>query len=813
MRGISYGPFAPDKQGSCLPSGEPLCEDLERIAGLGINTLRVYHVPSAEVLEVCSALGLRLFITIPWTQHVDFFAEREAGEEAMSAVREAVRCCRGSEAVIGYFVANEIESSLVRWIGRRRVEDFLERLIEIGRREDEEALFAYPNYPSTEYLRPANVDLFAFNVYLEEPDSFRHYLGRLQNISGDKPLIISEFGLNAGGGNEAAQAGVFDWHWKEVCARGLAGSIWFSYTDEWFRGGQEVRDWHFGMVTRDRREREICARAREWFLPRGRVERAWEISGGPRVSVIVCSYNGTRKLAACLESLGRLRYPDYEVILVDDGSVDEVGEIARGFKHVRYLRQEHAGLSVARNFGAESAEGDILAYTDDDCLADEDWIGSLVRVFQECEVSAVGGPNIPPEAENMIEACVAAAPGSPSHVLLSDTEAEHIPGCNLAVRRCAFEDVGGFLPEFAAAGDDVDFCWRLHERGHRIGFCPAAMVWHHRRSRAIDYFQQQRGYGRAEALLLRRHPTRFGPVGGAHWRGVVYPSGGGLPPSSGGGNRIYQGTFGHAPFQRMYGGQESQLGYLVSSVQWAAITFVLLAAGAFAWWVLPAGLAMAAASLVRAGRMAARGEIAGTHDGLAARLCLFLFAWSQPLVRGWARWAGSLGFPRPRRSFPDLLEFSSWSMPPLLRLRLQERFWNECGRSREDLFPVVVGEFHRRGWDCDPGHGWEEWDLEISPRGGLWSARLFSCTEYHQGQRRLTRVRLEAAPTALVGLLEGVAILGSVVGGIFFGWRAMVAVLVLLAVGIGLGLAWRLLMLRTVRGVVRRAAQEAEVGA
>ncbi|MFN9939319.1 MAG: glycosyltransferase family A protein, partial [bacterium] len=82
--------------------------------------------------------------------------------------------------------------------------------------------------------------------------------------------------------------------------------------------------------------------------------------------MVVCTRNGARTLSECLESLKALNYPHYEVWLVDDGSTDATPEIAKGFHFVKYYRQEPAGLSVARNRGAELATGSIVAYTDDD---------------------------------------------------------------------------------------------------------------------------------------------------------------------------------------------------------------------------------------------------------------------------------------------------------------------------------------------------------------------------------------------------------------------------------------------------------------
>jgi hypothetical protein len=141
---------------------------------------------------------------------------------------------------------------------------------------------------------------------------------------------------------------------------------------------------------------------------------------------------------------------------------------------------------------------------------------------------------------------IRSAPGAPSHVLLDDTRAEHLPGCNIAVRKDVFAAVGGFDPIFRTAGDDVDFCWRLSDAGHRLAFVPGAFVWHWRRPSIRAFLRQQTGYGKAEKLLLAKHPVRFGKNGDARWTGFVY---GGGAVSVGEGSIIYHGPMGQAGYQ------------------------------------------------------------------------------------------------------------------------------------------------------------------------------------------------------------------------------------------------------------------------
>ena len=113
----------------------------------------------------------------------------------------------------------------------------------------------------------------------------------------------------------------------------------------------------------------------------------------------------------------------------------------------------------------------MIAYTDSDCVADPNWLIHLVHQLTRSGAAAVGGPNLTPE-DGWLAACVAAAPGQPTHVLVSDQVAEHIPGCNMAFRREALEAINGFDPQFRKAGDDVDICWRLQHEGLLITFAP-----------------------------------------------------------------------------------------------------------------------------------------------------------------------------------------------------------------------------------------------------------------------------------------------------------------------------------------------------
>jgi glycosyltransferase involved in cell wall biosynthesis len=458
----------------------------------------------------------------------------------------------------------------------------------------------------------------------------------------------------------------------------------------------------------------------------------------PFVSVIVCSYNGARTLAACLDSLGKLNYPNYEVILVDDGSTDDTAYIAAQFPNVRYIHQKNQGLSHARNTGAAAAKGEVFVYTDSDCMADIDWLYYLIGTLVSGDYAGVGGPNVSPPAQNWVQACVAAAPGGPSHVLLTDTIAEHIPGCNMAFHRWAFERAGGFDVEYHKAGDDVDFCWRLQQAGGVIAFSPTAIVWHHRRFTLRAFFKQQDGYGEAESLLRFKHLIFFGPTGAAKWRGQIY----GAPRFSWFLNRpiVYHGVFGEGFFQSIYPAAQSEVAIYLGSIEWFALTVFLFGLGVFLPGLRIVPYLMFGGTLGVALSYMIRARIEPRFDTVHARLLVMVLAFVQPLVRGWSRYFTWLRFKRTPRSVISRHEYLPANGRPAGTLS-RRMFWSKDGRDRHYLLGEIFNVLEEEGWRYSVDSGWNEWDIQIY--GNFWwSIALQTVTEYHADAQCLTRVRL-----------------------------------------------------------------------
>ncbi|HEY3188829.1 MAG TPA: glycosyltransferase, partial [Solirubrobacteraceae bacterium] len=544
VRGVTYGTFRPDPVGREYPSPIRVEQDLEGIAAVGFNAVRTYTVPPRDLLDAAWRRGLRVLVGLPWEQHVTFLDDRRRAASIVARVRDGVRACAAHSAVLAYAVGNEIPASIVRWHGRSAIERFIARLADAARAEDPHALITYVNYPTTEYLDLPFLDLLCVNVYLEARERLVAYLARLHNLAGDRPLLLTEIGLDSRRHGRFGQAQALDGQVRAAFASGCAGAFVFAWTDEWHRGGHDVEDWDFGLTDRARHPKPALAAVRDALAEVPFGTRPW-----PRVSVVVCSRNGARTIRDTLEGLAHLAYPDHEVIVVDDGSTDATAAIAREFPF-RLISTPNGGLSAARNIGLAAATGEIVAYIDDDAWPDPHWLHYLVAELTRGHHTGVGGPNLAPPGDGWIAEAVAHAPGGPTHVLVGDTEAEHIPGCNMAFRKSALEAVGGFDHRFRTAGDDVDICWRLRDRGWTLGFSAAALVWHHRRNSARAYWRQQVGYGRAEALLERKWPARYNSLGHAAWAGRLYgPSS--LAPRRG---RMYQGVWGTAAYQSLYDG-------------------------------------------------------------------------------------------------------------------------------------------------------------------------------------------------------------------------------------------------------------------
>jgi GT2 family glycosyltransferase len=799
LRGVSYGTFAPDARGEQFPALSQVARDFALMRQYSINTIRTYTTPSLALLDEAHRAGLRVMVGLPWSQHVAFLDDANASRAIRNDVVATVKRLRDHPAVLMFALGNEIPAAVVRWHGQARIERFLRELHADSKAVAPQSLLTYVNFPPTEYLELPFLDVCAFNVYLHREADQRRYLARLQHVAGNLPLLIAEAGADSIREGLDGQAALTAMQIRAAFSEGACGAVAFAWTDEWWRGGSEVSDWNFGLVDRDRRHKPAAAAVARVFADAPFPEserRTW-----PKISVVVCAYNAADTLDECLASLGRLTYPDYEVIVVNDGSKDATDAIARSHPHARVITTMNNGLSMARNIGLSAAVGSVVAYTDADVRVDPDWLTYLVQPFLTSDAVASGGPNVVPADDPWVAQCVARAPGGPTHVLFDDRIAEHVPGCNMAFRRDALLAIGGFNPIYLRAGDDVDVCWRLQARGWRIGFAPAALVWHRHRPSIRAYWRQQVGYGEGETWLQPHHPDKF--VGSRiRWRGHVYSP---LPfVRSLFGTRVDAGPWGTAPFPSVYRSDAFPLFFTPHSLTWQIGAVVLVVAGLLlerlrpdvpGFWIAATGGLALALTVMRCLGFALASDIRwlpplrGRSAVTSRLLTRALIAWLhliQPIARARGAARGVLTSPEfelahdgsarariPWKEIGDAFAF--------LRRRSDVlRFWSEEWLSREKLLTRLVDRIRSTriaaalevddGWHCA---------RDVSLQLGRW-ARLdvqLLVEEHERGKvlvRIARRVRITPFFGASVAAATGLGVASATLAG---AWAASVPAL------------------------------------
>jgi GT2 family glycosyltransferase len=743
--GVTYGPFRPRADGSEYHDAATVERDFAQMVAHGINAVRTYTVPPRWLLNLARDYGLGVLVGLPWEQHITLLDDAPRVRRLADKIEAAVATLAGHPALLGWTIGNEIPSSIVRWHGHRRTEDFLERLYRAAKRADPDGLVTYVNYPSTEYLELPFLDFVSFNVYLEKQERLEAYTARLQNLAGERPLLMAEIGLDSGTHGVAGQAEGLAWQMRTLFAQGCAGLFLFAWTDEWHRGGHDIEDWHFGLTTRMRAAKPALEAAHAGFRSVPFSPRTtW-----PPISVVICSFNGAETIGDALAAAQQLRYSNFEIIVVDDGSTDQTAAIAQDHG-VRVIRQRNRGLSAARNAGWRAARGEIVAFLDDDAAPDPHWLQYLAHAFTTSDFAGIGGPNIAFPTDGFAAHCVDHAPGNPTHVLLTDRVAEHLPGCNMAYRRACLEAIGGFDAQFRIAGDDVDFCWRLQERGWRLGFHPGAMVWHHRRGTIRGYWRQQFNYGRAEAMLERKWPEKYNAAGHARWHGRLYDKGCWML-FQGARRRIYHGSWGSALFQRVYQREPGTLQTILMMPEWYVLMALLATLSRcglvdvplrYTFGLLGIALGLPLARAARAGwRTTFRPEDCARWSWWRLATTTALLHWLQPLARGGGRLKQGLT-PWRRHGTGGYVT----ALPRTLAI-WSETHWRSADQRLTALEAAARarGGVVARGGDCDG------WDLEA--RGGVFgAARTTLVIEEHGSSRQLVRLRFwpAGAPAALI---------------------------------------------------------------
>ena len=232
----------------------------------------------------------------------------------------------------------------------------------------------------------------------------------------------------------------------------------------------------------------------------------------PRASVIVCVQNRPDELETCLQSLIALHGDDFEIIVVDDASTDETGKRAAQFrdshteKKIRLVQNEVSrGLCHARNVGIEAAAGDLIFFTDSDCVVEPDWLSAMIAVLDKPEVSAVAGLVLDPPPRNYAERAFFGG----CRIGQNEVQGRALVGCNMGFKRSVLRE-HRFDEAFTLYCDEDDLARRLQCQGHRIEHVLDAVVYHNHHLDLCGYLRMAWRQGLGSARFWYHSRTFIG---------------------------------------------------------------------------------------------------------------------------------------------------------------------------------------------------------------------------------------------------------------------------------------------------------------
>lgn len=255
-----------------------------------------------------------------------------------------------------------------------------------------------------------------------------------------------------------------------------------------------------------------------------------------KFSLIIPTYNRPDRLSRCLDSIAKLDYPRdrFEVLVVNDGSSLPLEPVVNPFQErlsLRLVNQTNAGPGAARNRGASLAKGQYLAFTDDDCTLDPQWLTHLEQQFERSPDALLGGATVNVLTENLYS--------SASQILIDylyhyygkgDQQTCFFASNNIALNTDKFREIGGFDTHFTlAAGEDRDLCDRWSYNGYPLEYVPQAIVYHAHQLSLKTYWKQHFNYGRGafcfhqarahrKAEKIQIEPSQF------YWQMFLFPA-------------------------------------------------------------------------------------------------------------------------------------------------------------------------------------------------------------------------------------------------------------------------------------------------
>ena len=233
-------------------------------------------------------------------------------------------------------------------------------------------------------------------------------------------------------------------------------------------------------------------------------------------SVIIPVYNRPIELAELLNCLTQQDYPNFEVIIIEDGSKIDSKEVVDTFKNrlaISYFVKENGGQGFARNYAFERAKGDFFVILDSDALIEPTYLTEVHKGVQEDQLDLFGGPDREHVSFTPIQKAISYSMTSFFTTGGIRGKANNIGGkfhprsFNMGISRQVWEKTGGF--KITRMGEDIEFSIRCIENGFKSGLLPNAFIYHKRRTSFIQFYNQLHFFGRARINISRFFPNEL----------------------------------------------------------------------------------------------------------------------------------------------------------------------------------------------------------------------------------------------------------------------------------------------------------------
>lgn len=232
-------------------------------------------------------------------------------------------------------------------------------------------------------------------------------------------------------------------------------------------------------------------------------------------SIIIPLYNRPQEIDELLFTLTRQSYTQFEVLVIEDGSVNDAKAVVGKYQNkldLKYYVKANEGQGFTRNYGFERARGDYFVIFDSDCLIPEDYLEIVRDYLLEHGLDAYGGPDAAHDSFTPVQKAISYAMTSPFTTGGIRGNKKHIGqfhprSFNMGVSRAVWEKVGGFI--LTRLGEDIEYSIRIHESGFKIGLIPAAKVYHKRRTSFAQFYKQLHFFGRARINIYKHFPSEL----------------------------------------------------------------------------------------------------------------------------------------------------------------------------------------------------------------------------------------------------------------------------------------------------------------